>query len=215
MAGRKIKYVKLLPGERAAKIRAMIDLLIKSQVVLPIFHSNCSGIPLGADIEDSVFKLAFLDVGLANHICGLDWRTLANTDDLHLINAGAVTEQFVAQQLAWLGKGKPELTYWLREGRSGNAEVDFTIAFGRTIYPIEVKSGKSGSLKSLQQFVLHKNVSQALRFDFNPPSRQHVGQLAKTADGTANVSYELLTLPLYAVEELPRLLADGNLDVSP
>lgn len=208
MLGQKTKYVNLAPEERAARVRAVIDLLIKSQVVLPVFHSHCSGIPLGADIDDSVFKLAFLDVGLANHLCGLDWRTLADADTTRLVNAGGVAEQFVAQQLAWLGEGKPDLTYWIREGRRGNAEVDFTLAKGPTIYPIEVKSGKSGSLKSLQQFVLRKHATRALRFDLNPPSRQTVSQMARTKDGTEKVSYELLSLPLYAVEELPRLLAE-------
>jgi len=129
-------------------------------------------------------------------------------DTTRLVNAGSVAEQFVAQQLAWLGKEKPDLTYWHREGRWGNAEVDFTLAVGPTIYPIEVKSGKSSSLKSLQQFVLRKHAAKAVRFDLNPPSRQAVSQMAKTKDGTERVSYELLSLPMYAVEELPRLLAE-------
>ncbi len=209
MLGQKTKYVNLAPGERAARVRSMIDLLTKSQVVLPVFHSHCSGIPLGADIDDSVFKLAFLDVGLANHLCGLDWQTLAEATAARLVNEGSIAEQFVAQQLAWRGKGKPDLTYWHREGRRGNAEVDFTLAAGPIIYPVEVKSGKSGSLKSLQQFVLHKHASRAIRFDLNPPSRQALRQLARTKDGTEQVSYELLSLPLYAVEELPRLLANA------
>ena len=208
MVGQKIKYVNLASGERAAHVRMMIDLLVKAQVVLPIFHSHCSGVPLGADIDDSVFKLAFLDVGLANHLCGLDWRALTGFDSTRLVNEGGMAEQFVAQELAWLGKGKPDLTYWRREGRQGNAEVDFTLAVGPTIYPIEVKAGKSGSLKSIQQFVLRKHVTRALRFDLNPPSRQHVIQLARTKEGAEEISYELLSLPLYATGELPRLLTE-------
>lgn len=215
MLGQKIKYTNLAPGERAAHVRRMIDLLVKAQVVLPIFHSHCSGIPLGADIDDSVFKLAFLDVGLANHLCGLNWRTLAEADGTRLINEGGMAEQFVAQELAWLGKGKPDLTYWHREGRQGNAEVDFTLAIGPAIYPIEVKAGKSGTLKSIQQFVLRKHAPRALRFDLNPPSSQQVIQSARTREGVEDVSYELLSLPLYAVEEIPRLLiASSDLGVN-
>ncbi len=208
MLGQKIKYVNLAHGERAVHVRSMIELLIKSQVVLPIYHSHCSGIPLGADIDPSVFKLSFLDIGLANHICGLDWQTLSEYDFVRLVNEGGIAEQFVSQQLAWIGKGKPNLTYWHREGRRGNAEVDLTIAFGSTIYPIEVKAGKSGSLKSLQQFVLRKHAVRAVRFDLNPPSRQNISHLAKTKNGTEKISYELLSLPLYAVGELYLLLAD-------
>jgi predicted AAA+ superfamily ATPase len=206
MLGQKIKYVSLAPGKRAARVRAMIHLLAKAQVVLPVFHSHCSGVPLGADIDDSVFKLAFLDVGLANHLCGLTWRRISEPDDTRLVNAGGMAEQFAAQELAWLGKSKPDLTYWQREGRQGNAEVDFTLAVGPEIYPVEVKAGKSGSLKSLDQFVLRKRVKQALRFDLNPPSRQAVTHRARTQTGMEAVTYELLSLPLYAIAELPRLL---------
>ena len=69
-----------------------------------------------------------------------------------------------------------------------------------------VKAGKSGSLKSLQQFVLRKHVARAVRFDLNLPSRQNISHLAKTKNGTERISYELLSIPLYAVGELYRLL---------
>jgi uncharacterized protein len=210
MLGQKIKYVNLAPGERAAQVRRLIDLLAKAQVVLPIFHSHCSGVPLGADIDDSVFKLAFLDVGLANHLCGLAWRAISDADDTRLVNEGGIAEQFAAQELAWLGNNKPELTYWQREGRQGNAEVDFTLAIGSRIFPVEVKAGKSGTLKSLDQFVLHRRVDRAIRFDLNPPSRQQVVHDARSGGGTESVTYELLSLPLYAVGELPRLLGEAE-----
>jgi uncharacterized protein len=210
--GRKIKYINLAPGERAARVRAVIDLLAKALVVLPVFHSHCSGLPLGADIDDTVFKLAFLDVGLANHLCGLSWRSISDADDTRLVNEGGLAEQFAAQELAWPGDGKPELTYWQREGRQGNAEVDFVLAVGSRIYPVEVKAGKSGSLKSLDQFVLHKRVERALRFDLNPPSQQRVTHEARTRTGTEPVAYELLSLPLYAIGEIPRLFGAGDLE---
>jgi hypothetical protein len=47
---------------------------------------------------------------------------------------------------------------WLREGRANNAEVDFVLSFDGQIVPIEIKSGATGSLKSLHQFVGEKNV---------------------------------------------------------
>lgn len=77
---------------------------------------------------------------------------------------------------------------------------------GNWIVPIEVKAGKSGSLRSLQQFVLHKQPPIAVRFDLNAPSLQRVSHTTRTSDGTAEVAYDLLSLPLYAVEELPRLI---------
>ncbi len=204
--GQKIKYVSLAQGERAATVRAMIDLLTKAQIVIPVWHSHCSGIPLGADIDDTCFKLSFLDVGLANSLCGVSWNDISNRDDVTLVNEGGLAEQFVAQELAWLDHHKPQLTYWQREGRSNNAEVDFTLSLGSTIFPVEVKAGKSGSLKSIQQFILKKGSATAIRFDTNQASQQLIIQKAKTNDGSEEVNFELVSLPLYAVSELKRIM---------
>tara|TARA_B110000208_G_C11768752_1_gene429570 strand:- start:16 stop:348 length:333 start_codon:yes stop_codon:yes gene_type:complete len=108
--------------------------------------------------------------------------------------------------LAYLDRGKPRLNYWLREGRANNAEVDYVISQGRQILPSEVKDGASGSLKSLQQFVLEKGSAQAIRFDLNLPSKMMVEVKARSGDsGIEDVRFELLSLPLYAVETLPFL----------
>ncbi len=70
------------------------------------------------------------------------------------------------------GLEPPDLFYWFREGRTGNAEVDFVTSTGKTIVPIEVKAGKSGSIKSLQQFAIDKKSTLTCRFDLNPPNVQ-------------------------------------------
>ena len=206
MLGQKVKYVALAKGERAATVRTMIELLTKAQIVIPVWHSHCSGIPLVADIDDTVFKLIFLDVGLANTLCGLSWQELSGQDDMTLINEGGIAEQYVGQELAWLDHRKPQLTYWQREGRSDNAEVDYTTATGSTIVPVEVKAGRSGTLKSIHQFVLKKQSALAIRFDTNQASSQSVTQRARTKDGSQEITFDILSLPLYAVAELPRLL---------
>ena len=67
---------------------------------------------------------------------------------------------------------------------------------------------KSGALRSLHQFVSEKGVPLAVRFDTNKPSRQRVTTRVRSRSGEIDVSYELISLPLYAVGELDRLL-DG------
>jgi hypothetical protein len=62
----------------------------------------------------------------------------------------------------------------LREGRSNNAEVDFLLASPSQIVPIEVKAGKSGTMKSLFQFAQHCGAELAIRFDTNPPSKSSI-----------------------------------------
>ena len=157
-----------------------------------------------ADLEEKVYKLVFLDVGLMNAICGLGWSTLSRFDEIQLVNEGAIAQQFIGQHLLGLLAASPnrELTYWLREGRSANAGVDSVVALEGRVIPIEVKSGGRGSLRSLHQFVGEKHVPLAVRFDANPPSIQDVSAGIQTSDGLSEVNYRLLSLPLYLVEKL-------------
>jgi Holliday junction resolvase-like predicted endonuclease len=129
---------------------------------------------------------------------------------MSFINKGHVAEQFIAQHLAFIGKNNvsPFLTYWLREGRAGNAEIDFITQLGQAIVPVEVKAGKSGSLKSLQQFVNQKKARVGVRFDLNIPSYQHVSHALSQGGESVQVEFDLLSLPLYMIEELPRIFGD-------
>lgn len=206
--GRKIRYVNFSRENRSRDVKGAIEMLSKARVCCQVFASRCSGIPLHADINPSTFKLLFLDVGLMNHISGVDWSTLQRMDDVRLVNEGAVAEQFVGQHLAYPddGRGPPRPVYWLREGRASNAEVDYIVSSGSWIVPVEVKAGKSGSLRSLHQFVFEKSAHTAIRFDTNQPSRQNVSHRVRSKDRDGRTDYQLLSLPLYAVDELGRLL---------
>lgn len=206
--GQKVKYSAIAQDERSTAIKLAIDLLVKARLLLPAFHSDCSGVPLKAGIEERIYKLFFLDIGLLNCLYGLDWTAISNLSERELVNEGVLAEQFIAQQLAYRLKGleAPELVYWLREKGGSNAEVDFVTAEGTELIPVEVKAGKSGSLKSLHQFILAKGAKRAVRFDLNLPSVQHLPYQVRHGEGAQSVSFSLMSLPLYFVEELPRLL---------
>lgn len=206
LVGKKIKYVTISRDDRAAEVRSALFLLIKSRLLIEAYHSHCGGIPLKAGRDDKIYKLYFVDVGLLNHLFGLEWPDLTHLEESELINKGIMAEQFVAQHLAYGPDGfePPELSYWLSEGKGQNAEVDFVVQVGRDIIPVEVKAGASGSLKSLHQFMAEKKVSLACRFDLNMPSRQHVRCNLTRSKGQAN--FQLLSLPLYFAEVLPQKL---------
>ncbi|MGH8288868.1 MAG: ATP-binding protein [Steroidobacteraceae bacterium] len=210
--GTKVKYANVLRDAHSSTIRQDIELLAMARVVSKVLHTRASGLPLLADVDESVYKLLFLDVGLMNAICELTWRTLSRQPDADLINGGAVAEQFVGQHLLEMLADSPnrELTYWLRAGRSSNAEVDFVIAIEGAIVPVEVKAGARGSLRSLHQFIAEKHAPLAVRFDTNPPSRQTVATTVQTAAGARHVEYELLSLPLYLVERTADLVSAAS-----
>lgn len=206
--GKKIKFSTIDREQRSAKIKEAIDLLAKARVCHKVCHSHCNGLPLHAESNESVYKLLFLDIGLVNHICGLDWTAISAMDEQQLIHEGGLAEQFVGQHLVDLSQGleTPQLQYWLREGKTANAELDYVISRGNWIIPIEVKAGKSGSLKSMHQFIYLKKMNLAVRFDLNPPSWQEVTHNIIAAEGSAEVKFSLLSLPLYAVEQLTRII---------
>ena len=136
-------------------------------------------------------------------------RTL-NADafrSMRFINEGKMAEQFVGQHLLYAKEGfRPEIFYWLREGKKNNAEVDYLLQSNTFIIPVEVKAGKIGSLKSLHLFMAKKASSLAVRFDIDRPSRSKVNCAITTGEKGKNVKFELLSLPLYMVEHCARLV---------
>ena len=202
-AGKKIKYVNFSKEDRAKEIKQCLDQLAMAQLWYPVYQSDGTGVPLGATASSEVRKLLHLDVGLMNRALDLKWSHVAKLSERDLCNEGVIAEQFVGQEL--LGRlnsyEKPSLFYWLREGKSGNAEVDFLIAADRSVIPIEVKSGKSGTLKSLEYFVGTHDSPLAVRFDLNKPHFQ-------------KDPYPLLSLPLYMARRshhiIENFLCDGR-----
>ena len=207
-AGRKVKYSNIFPDQQSATLRRDIDILAMARVITRVTHSHCSGLPLQADLKQNVFKLLFLDVGLMNAVCGLNWATISGRSEAALVNEGAIAEQFIGQHLSELIAQRPnrDLTYWLREGRSNNAEVDYVAEFGGRIVPIEVKAGRTGTLKSLHQFAAEKRSGLAVRFHTAEPSFQTVEARAIKGARAVPVRYQLLSLPLYLVERLPEII---------
>ncbi|MDO9476119.1 MAG: AAA family ATPase [Pseudohongiella sp.] len=206
--GKKVKYSQFSSDDASVTIKTDLELLCMARVLSKVVHSHCNGLPLQAETEDKIYKLLFLDIGLMNAICGLNWRSLTDLSESALVNEGAIAEQFIGQHLLELLSGSPnrDLTYWLREGRANNAELDFVIALNGQVLPVEVKAGATGSLKSLHQFMGEKQLPLAVRFDLNTPSRQTIRTRIKQGEQVNDIQYELLSLPLYLVERLPALV---------
>lgn len=207
--GKKVKYSQFSSQDKSATIKADIDLLCMAKVLSKVVHSHSNGLPLQAEMEDKVYKLIFLDIGLMNAICGLSWNVISQIEDTILVNEGAIAEQFIGQHLQEILTNTPnqQLNYWLRQGRSSNAEVDYVIGLNGQVVPIEVKAGASGSLKSLHQFMGEKGLSTAVRFDAGLPSIQTINTTIKQGENLTKVNYKLLTLPLYLVERMPALIS--------
>ena len=114
---------------------------------------------------------------------------------------GQIAEIIVGQSLMAQQQTTQKLNYWLREGKSNNAEVDDLTQIGTKIIPIEVKAGASGTLRSLHLFMATKTLSHAVRFDLNPPSIQSINLEVAVGDKEKKFAkYQLFNLPLYLAE---------------
>ncbi|MEA3543721.1 MAG: ATP-binding protein [Thermodesulfobacteriota bacterium] len=203
--GNKLKYVNLDPNERSRDLADSLHLLEMARVIYLVKHSSGNGIPLGAEVKERIFKPLFLDIGLVSTSLGLNLPELETGDNLMMVNNGALAEQYIGQHLLYARPSyeKPQLFYWNREQKNSSAEIDYLIAYTNNVVPIEVKAGKTGTLKSLQVFVAEKKTPIALRFNALPPSTSWQQSAITEKE---KVTYKFISLPLYLAGQTRRLL---------
>lgn len=145
--GNQIKYTHLSQSFSSPTIKKAFETLLKSQIIKKIPSIGNPTPPHHLSKSLKKFKAQLIDIGLWQQLNGIsDFLDLAQSD-LSNIYRGALAEQFVGQELIYAKDG--EVCYWARDKKGSNAEVDFLITRDGVPYPIEVKSGKSGTLKSM------------------------------------------------------------------
>lgn len=206
MVGRKFKYANVSRDHKAADIERALQQLCLARIATKVTRTSANGIPLGAEANPRYFKTLYFDVGLMSAALHLNLIGLAK-GDISPVNNGALAEQYIGQQLLYssLPYKTPALFYWAREAKSSSAEIDYLMTIGQHIIPIEVKAGATGTLKSIHQFLAEKQSRVALRFNASPPSL--LRDTKKLTDGS-DISYVLISLPMYMVDEAPRLVSE-------
>ena len=143
---------------------------------------NAAGIPLRAYEDLKAFKLFVVDVGLLGCMAGLRQRTLLDGNELFVEFKGALTEQYVCQQL----KTIEDMAVYYYTNDRGSCEVDFVVDTGERIVPVEVKAEENLRAKSLKTY--------CERF------------LPELAIRTSMADYRkeewLVNLPLYAIDQI-------------
>ena len=177
---KKFIYGLIKEGSRAKEYELAMLWLTDCGLVHKVHRVSAPNIPLKGYEDLKAFKLFVLDVGLLSCMVRLKQDTLLDGNKLFIEFKGALTEQYVLQQLKTL-KGV-ETYYWSSE--RGNAEVDFLIDNGKNIIPIEVKAEINLQAKSLR----------AYRDKYNPDLS------IRTSMADYKKEDWLLNLPLYAVK---------------
>lgn len=194
LVGEHFKFAKVDPEIRSRDLRVALDQLNWAGLVHVIHATAASGLPLEAQAKDSIFKLLWLDIGLLQQALQIDPRDLLEKDFLQ-INAGALAEQFVGQEiLANAGcYDDRRLHFWERDKKSSGAKVDYVVSARGQVIGLEVKAGSTGRLRSLQQFMTEKKTPIGVRV-----SQQALG-----------LQRGVLSLPFYLMSELERLLDEA------
>jgi len=206
MVGARFKYANVDREERSGDLAKALDLLCRARVAYRVTHTSANGVPLAAQTRESVFKVLFLDVGLQCAALGLRLLDVEQARDVLLVNAGAVCEQAVGQHLlhSLPRYREPEVHFWTREKANAAAEVDYVFAEGPLVMPVEVKAGKTGTLKSLHVFMGEKGLPLAVRLNSDGPSLLHAA--GASPDRSAR-GYRMVSLPVYLAGQVRRVIA--------
>ena len=177
---KKFIYGLVREGGRAREYETAIMWLSDCGLVHKVSRVNAAGIPLKAYEDLKAFKLFIVDVGLLGCMTGLRQRTLLDGDDLFVEFKGALTEQYVCQQL----KTIEDLGVYYYTNDRGSCEIDFVVDTGEQIVPIEVQAETNLRAKSLKTY----------RERFEPELS------VRTSMADYKKEDWLLNLPLYAIE---------------
>ena len=156
---KKFIYGVIREGARAKDFELAIQWLVDCGLLLKSHRVSKPGMPLIAYQDISVFKLFLHDVGLLVAMTGLDLRVITEGNKIFTEFKGALTEQYVMQQLCL----EPEryIGYWTND--RSTSEVDFIIQERGDIIPIEVKSGENLRARSFKLFCEKYKPEKAIR----------------------------------------------------
>ena len=145
---KKFIYGLVREGARAREFELAMMWLIDCGLVYSISRISKPDLPLAAYQDFHSFKLFIVDTGLLGTMAGLDEKTLLEGDNIFTEFKGALTEQFVLQQL----KSMKDISIFYWSAEKSKAEIDFIIQNENKIIPIEVKAEENLQAKSLKAF---------------------------------------------------------------
>lgn len=165
---KKFIYGVVKEGARAKDFELAIEWLIDAGLIYKVSRVKKAGIPLSAYEDFSAFKLFLLDTGLMGAISGLPPQALLEGNVLFSDYKGAITEQYVLQQLKSV-KGL-SIYYWSSDTSRG--ELDFLLQKDVSVIPVEVKAEENLQSKSLRFFVEKNAGLHGVRFSMSDYRKQ-------------------------------------------
>lgn len=182
---KKFKFSVINSNARAREYEASLQWLKNAGMVYFSYRTNTVKTPLEGYVDKNAFKLYLLDIGLLGCMSQLPIDAVLHGDKLFAEFKGALTENYVAQEL--VAQNSEKLYYWFSDNR---AEVDFIIQHHLQYMPLEVKSGTNVNSKSLRIYQEKHQPKLVLRTSLLNFKHDHT----------------MLNIPLYALANLKQIL---------
>lgn len=163
-AGERIKFERFANSPyKSREIGEAMRVLEKAMLLELSYPTNSTALPVFQDVNKSP-KLMWLDSGLVNYFAQFQ-KELFGNEDISVAWKGKIAEHIVGQELIALSiRVTAKRTFWIRDVRNSQAEVDFVYSYKGVLIPIEVKSGHNAKLKSLHKFMESASCHFAIRF---------------------------------------------------
>ena len=198
-AGDRIKFASFGKSNYGSKeIKEAFQTLQQAMLIQLHYPITQAEIPLSPNYRKSP-KLHVLDTGILNYFASRQ-SEMIEVDDLNSLYKGKITEHLVGQELLSMSfRVLTSLHFWVREKKTSSAEIDYIFQYKGKLYPIEVKSGNSGRMKSLHAYMDLSDATLAIRFY---PKEIHLENLVTPL----GKSFRLLSLPYFLVNKLPEYI---------
>ena len=179
---KKYFFGQIKAGARMKDFEIAIEWLLDCGLITKVYRVNKPAMPLKAYIDFAAFKLFLLDIGLLGALSELDAESILEGNEIFVEFKGALTEQFVLQELV----AETDYTPYYYASEKSTFEMDFMIQKGKWIVPIEVKAETNQQAKSLKAYCQKYNPEYAVRISMKDYKEEEW----------------LVNLPLYAVSTI-------------
>ena len=200
-AGAKFVYNRVEGQYRSYEVKNALEMLRDAGLIIPTYHTDANGVPLGAEINERVVKYLIHDNGVMLAILGIDddiddyIKEIMVDNSIDLVDKGHIAEMMAGLELIKYSSAQKrhQLYYWQNMNKGTCAEVDYVIAKGGEIIPIEVKSGVKGSMSSMYSLMKNpqKRICRGIRC-----SLENFGTFQSPEDKRIDI------VPLYAISNI-------------
>lgn len=200
-AGAKFVYSRVEGQYRSAEVKVALEMLKDAGLIIPTYHTDANGVPLGAEINERVVKYLIHDSGVLLAILGIDddiddyVKEMMVADSIDLVDKGHVAEMVAGLELIKYAspQNRHQLYYWQNMNKGTCAEVDYILARSGHIVPMEVKSGVKGSMNSMYSLMRNeqKHIESGIRC-----SLENFGTFLSPEGKRIDI------IPLYAISNL-------------